>query len=115
VKTAGPRAGFRARPTPPSHGKLLPEYHLVEEEECGECLVLRGRRNAPLGGQVREEGGYLGCSHLLRVADAVEEDVAPDPVDVSLLGAVAVMAHAQQLAYLVEQLGHCGFEPPAKG
>jgi hypothetical protein len=41
--------------------------------------------------------------HLLRVPLSMKQDVAPDPVDVSLLGAVTVMMAADRLAHSVEQ------------
>jgi len=39
------------------------------------------------------------------MALAMEEDVAPDPRDVGLLGAAAVVAGVQSLAHAVEQPG----------
>ena len=54
----------------------------------------------------------LGRAHLGGMALAVEEDEAPDPGDVGLLGAAAVVACAQGLAHAVEQTGLGGVGRP---
>lgn len=43
--------------------------------------------------------------HLFGVTFAVEEDVAPDPIDVDLFGADGVVLDAQVPAHAVEQFG----------
>jgi hypothetical protein len=48
-------------------------------------------------------GLYLGRPHGIRVADAVMADVAFNPVDVRLLGAVGEMFDTQRVANLVKQ------------
>jgi len=45
----------------------------------------------------------LGCSHFARVALAMEDDEAPDPLDILCLGSYAVVTQADPGAYLVEQ------------
>ncbi len=54
----------------------------MQEDERVERLVLRRGRHVPLHGEVRQERGDLRRAHLVRVLDAVEADVANDPVDV---------------------------------
>jgi len=44
--------------------------------------------------QVGQEGFDVGSAHLIRVPDAVERDVAFDPVDVALLRAGGIVFEA---------------------
>jgi len=53
-------------------------------------------------------GCPVGGSWIGRVADAVEEEVAPDPGDVGFLGAPAVVAEAEGLAHAVEEFRRPG-------
>ena len=76
--------------------KLDAEHLAVEKEQGAQGLVLGGGRDLVVNGERGQEGGDLGCAHLGRVALAVEEDVPPDPVDVRLLGAAAVVAGADR-------------------
>ena len=52
---------------------------------------------------MREECFDLWRAHVGRVALAVVEDEALDPVHVGLLGAVAVVLDAQSIAHAIEQ------------
>jgi hypothetical protein len=54
-------------------------------------------------GKRREELGDLGGAHLGGMALTVEDDVAPDPADVRLLGAAAVVARLEGVADAIEQ------------
>ncbi len=78
----------------------------VEEQDGAGRLVLGRRRDIPLDGQVSEERLELGCPHLLRMAFPMEEDEAPDPLDLGVFGPDAVVQDADPLAHAVEELGH---------
>jgi len=75
--------------------QFLLEDLLVKKEQHGQCLVLGCRGNAFLLRQMRQERFDLRAIHLLRVALAVEENDALDPVDVRLFRAQAVLLVAQ--------------------
>jgi hypothetical protein len=90
------------------------EHLAIQKEQGAQGLVLGGGGDLALHGEGRQERGDFGGAHLGRVALAVEEDVALDPVDVRLLGAAAVVADADGLAHAVEkswlrQVGWTGF------
>jgi hypothetical protein len=53
----------------------------------------------------RQERADFGSAHLRRVPLAVEEDEPLDPMDVHLLGATAVVAGPDRVAYTIQQLG----------
>ena len=48
---------------------------------------------------------YLRRTHLLRMALSVKQDKAPRPIDISRLGANAVMARAQMITQTIQSLG----------
>src|SRR5262245_450948 len=75
----------------------------VQEEQCAQRLVLGRGRDLAVDGERGQERGYFGRAHLDRVPLAVEEDVPPDPVNVGLLGAAAVVPGADGLADAVEE------------
>ena len=54
---------------------------------------------------MRQERAELRLAHFGWVPDLVEEDVAPDPVHVGLLGSWAVVADPDRLTNQVQQLG----------
>jgi hypothetical protein len=83
-------------------GQILLEHFAVEEQERPERLILGGGSDLPVDGQRGEELGDLWSPHLGRVALAVEEDVAPGPAHVRLLGPAAVVARPDGLADAVE-------------
>lgn len=84
----------------------------VEEEEGAEGLVLGGGGDVALNGEVCEEAPDVIGAEVARVAQVVEVDVAADPADVGLFGAVTVVAGAQGGAEGVEEggagHGRCG-------
>ena len=84
--------------------QLLAEDLAIEEEQRAEGLVLRGGGDVALDGQVGEERLDLRAAHIFGVALAVEQDEAPDPIDVGLLGADGVVLDANRVAHLIEQL-----------
>jgi hypothetical protein len=54
-------------------------------------------------GKVGQKKFDLGGAHRCWVSLAVETDEASNPIDVRMLGADAVMAKADSIAYLIEQ------------
>ena len=78
---------------------------LVEEKEGAEGLVLGRGGDMFLDREVSEKLRDLLLAHLLRMAFAVEEDVAPDPIEVDLFGADRVVLEAKVPAHAVEQFG----------
>jgi hypothetical protein len=96
TRALGPRDSIQ-----PRH---LDSQHLaVEEEEGGERLVLRGRRNVAVVGEGGKERGDVLGSQVARMAPPMEEDVAADPVDVRVLRPDAVVAVPDAVADLVEK------------
>lgn len=85
--------------------KFAIEYLLIKEKQGAQGLVLSGGGDGSVDGQMIEEGANVLFAHFVRVAFAVEEDVAPDPIDVGLLGPNAVMLDPQMPADPVEQFG----------
>jgi len=75
----------------------------VQEHERVERLVLRRRRDAFRHGEVVQEVANLGAAKLPRVPLPVEQDEAPDPVHIGLLGAEAVVPHPDRRSNLVEK------------
>ena len=76
---------------------------LLEKQQGREGLVLGGGADVAVDGQVGQELVDLGGPHRGRVADAVEEDEAPDPADVGVLGPGAVVPEADGLADAIQQ------------
>jgi hypothetical protein len=76
----------------------------VEEEERREGLVLGGGRDAAVRRERGQEGVDLGFAHFVGMPFAVEDDEPPDPADVRLFGAEAVVAHAERGTNAVEEL-----------
>jgi hypothetical protein len=66
--------------------------------------------SAPLGREVRKVPAELVYAHLPRVALVVEEDEALDCLDVSLLGADAIMPEPQAVPHGVEERRFFGHE-----
>ena len=76
---------------------------IEEEEEDGAAgLVLRRRGDVVLGGEVDQKGLDFRATHLAGMALLVKQNVATHPVDVALLGAVSVVACAQDFARIVQ-------------
>lgn len=85
--------------------KLPVEDRAVEEEQRAQSLRLGRRADSLLDRQVREKGIDLPFPHLPRMPLAMKEDVAPDPVDIRLLRAIAHVPHPQALADPIQQSG----------
>ena len=66
--------------------------------------MLGGGSDILFDGQMGEERFDFGRPHLVRVAFAMEQDKAPDPVHGGGFGADGVVVTAQGIADLVEQV-----------
>jgi len=78
------------------------EHVAVEKQQHAERR-LGACGDIALHGQGAQELGDLGGAHLRGVALAVEEDVAPEPVDVGLLGPPAAVARSSARAHETEE------------
>lgn len=75
----------------------------VQEQYRGERLLVGGCRHVALDGEVSEKSFDLRCAHFSRVPQMMKADEAPDPEDVCLLGAQAVVQIPDLLDQLIEQ------------
>src|SRR5690554_1583226 len=67
----------------------------IQEHECIQRLVLRGRRHSALHRQMLEEGAYLCATHAGGVSNPVKANEVAYPVAVGLFGTRAVTFHPQ--------------------
>ena len=81
-----------------SHQQMGGEW----EQYSAKRLILSGSSHIALHGQVGQELLNLLFTHLLGVPLVMEQNVAPNPVDVGLLGADAVVFEADFCANLIE-------------
>jgi len=77
----------------------------VENDQGALGLVLRRGGNPAIGRETREKLLDVGGRQIDRMAIAVKADVAPDPVDVGLLGPYAVVLDADARTHLIKQMG----------
>lgn len=101
-----------------NRAQVLFQHLAVEEQKGAEGLILGGGGDILFDRQMGEERFDFGRPHLVRVAFAMEQDKAPDPVHVGVFGADGVVFKAQGIADLVEKfLGSwfhwCSSVPPA--
>lgn len=82
-----------------------PQNFLIEKKQRREGLVLSGSCDVFFYGQVGQEGGDLAFTHFSRVPFLVEEDEAPDPIEVGLFGAQTGVLDAQLPADAIEKFG----------
>ncbi len=68
-------------------GKGHTQHFAVEEEQGGQGLVLRGRRDIALQRQVRQDAFDLGLAQHGGMALAMKEDLAFNPTKICSLGA----------------------------
>src|SRR4029453_5961123 len=66
-------------------------------------LVLSGGGDLAVNGERGQECADLGGAHLHRMALALEEDIALDPVDVRLFRTAAIVPGRDGLAHAVEK------------
>ena len=90
-------------------GDLEAQRLPVQEQQRRERLVLGGGRDVTFDGEVGQERVDLDVAHFPRMSPAVEEDEAPDPADVGILGARRVVPRSQRRAHEVEQARRAGF------
>jgi hypothetical protein len=84
----------------------LPVEHLLEEKEKrAQSLVLGGRGDVSHYREISKEGSDLLLAHFVWMAFTMEENEAPDPINVSRLGADAVVLDPQMPTNAIEQLG----------
>ena len=84
------------------------EEFLVQEEECGECLVLGAGSDLSVDSEMGEEGIDLAVGELagvdpLSVEIAGKAEVAVDPGDVGFFGPFGDVEHPHFVAELIEQ------------
>ncbi len=101
VSTTGSRFGLRARTTPSIRSSRLYQHMFVKKQQRCQSLVLRGRGHVFFDRQVGQEAVHVAFGQLARMRAGVKQDEAANPVDVSLLGAVAVMPGAQGFYHTV--------------
>lgn len=87
---------------------FLTQDLLVEKQQGAEGLVLRRSADLAFHRQVRQKTPDMEGAQFLRVAFAVEQDVALDPIHVSLLGADTVVLEAANVAHLIQKLRLAG-------
>jgi hypothetical protein len=83
--------------------EFSPQDYSVQKDEGGERLVLGGRGDVSLDGQVGEKFDDLRCTHFVGMPNAVIMDESTDPADVGVFGAKAHVADAQGRTNAVEQ------------
>jgi hypothetical protein len=81
----------------------LTQHGPVEEEQGGKCLGLSGGRHVAIDRKVGQECLDLRTAHIGGMPLAVEQDVAPDPCNILLLCAVAVVPDPQRLSHPIEE------------
>jgi len=79
---------------------ILPKSRLWRKLHAEQMAVF-GNFNKFLGKQ-REKGLDLGATHGIRMPKSMESDERPYPIDISFLGAYAVVQIADALAQLIE-------------
>jgi hypothetical protein len=85
--------------------KVLFQHFPIEENQCAQRLVLRGRCNFSINRKVVQELLHFWRSHFCRVFFSVKVDISFNPVDISCLSAQAVMFAANRLTHPVEEFG----------
>ena len=105
VSTTGRRCTAFAATTSFSHGKSIFNTSRYKKQQRRLGLILRGRRLAALARQMRQKVARRFCSEFLRMPLAVEQKVAPRPVQRGLLGVQTVMPQANFGAHAVEASG----------
>ena len=90
---------------------FLMKNFAVEKQNGAEGLILSGSRDLALGGQVNQKSLNFGSAHLSRMALAVEENVALDPIQVGFFGTIGIMFQTQRITHLVEKFFSHGLTP----
>lgn len=82
---------------------IEPKDLVVQEQQGGERLPVRGRCNRAGVGQPRQIGLDVRCAQIARMLQSMELDEAANPIDVDILGSVAEMQVANPLTDLLQQ------------
>ena len=100
----GRQAPVLARPADFGHpGQLLAEDLLIQEQQRRQGLPVGACRHLPVRHQPTQKGLDFRLRQLGRVAEIVEPNERPHPVDIRLFRAQAVVQQADLLAELIEQ------------
>ena len=83
--------------------QLLPEHFLVQKQHRAQGLILRRRRHVARHRKMRQKRLDLQLAHFGGVPLAVEENKAPNPAGVCLLGADAVVPHPNRITHPLKQ------------
>ena len=83
---------------------LLAKDCLIEKEQRAQGLILRGRRDMPVHGQVGQKRFDVHPPHLGRMAFLMKQNKPLCPIDVGMFRPDSVMLCAQDVAHLIEQL-----------
>src|SRR3954462_10952216 len=78
--------------------ELSIENLLVKEKQRTESLILSRGGDVQDRSEVAEEGSDFGLAHLFWVPLLVEKHVSPDPIEIRLLCAKAVMLLPREMA-----------------
>jgi hypothetical protein len=81
---------------------LLSQDFAIQKEHRAQRLVLRRRAHLAHRRKPREKCTDLANAHVLRMPLLVKQDEPPDPRDVDLFGATAVVADTDRMANAIE-------------
>ncbi len=84
-------------------GQGYAEHLAIEEQNGVHGLILCARADVAIERERREIGFDLGCAHVGRVAFAVKENEALDPMAIGFLGAERIMFDPDRRAHPVKQ------------
>ena len=75
----------------------------VKKQQCRQRLLMGGSGNFPLSGKPRQKAAYFGNPHFARMTFAMKLDKTPDPLDIRLLRAYAVVLVPSDIAGTFKQ------------
>lgn len=80
-------------------------YLSIQKQQRRLRLILRRSCHIALHGKMAQKTLHFIRAHVLRMTFVMEQQKPPRPVEVSLLGADAIVAHTNFCAHSVEQFG----------
>jgi hypothetical protein len=83
---------------------LLVEDFLIEKQQRAQGLILRGRRDMTVHGQVGQKRFDFPPPHLCGMAFLMKQNTPLGPIDIGMFRPDSVMLRAQDVAHLIEQL-----------
>jgi hypothetical protein len=83
---------------------LLVEDCLIEKEQRAQGLILCGRRDMTINGQVGQKRFDFHLSHLGGMAFLMKQNKPLGPIDIGIFRPDGVMLRAQDVPHLIEQL-----------